>query len=242
MSILTHSRDVDASHANISFATRDQTNYSGPTTNNSYFLSFSLFGPVNHIYRASQDSESSPYDNDFQAAESDALHPNKPDPRPHTTYQPTDCYVAIREAYVFIDRILAALGDPTDSLNYSYDLYSMLKTFRQIFCLTKYAVKAYKDTPLGHSLANVITPEVRYCCALLSELHDRIHDSWIPLVCTRIGHLWRHIFRRSWEGDELASLKSRLRHSEHSLGAFLIALKSYVLFANNSLQNNIKSW
>jgi hypothetical protein len=237
MSILTHSRDVDASHASISFATRDQINYNGPTTNHNHnhnhSYSFSLFGPISHA-----SSSHPPRDNQlYHVTGFNSLISNLNDPGAITIYHSADPFPAIREALVLIDNISTALNDPTDSSKDYHELQLILKTLRQILCLTTCAIEAYKDKPLGQNLVNVVTPEVRRCCILLWELRNKIYDTWLLLICTRIGHLWRHVFLGSFRGDELASLKKRLRRSEYSLGIFIMALSSYVLFVSDASPN-----
>ena len=138
---------------------------------------------------------------------------------------------------MLVDGISMVLNDPTDSSKDHPDLQLLLETLRRTLYLTKRAVKAYKDKPLGQNLVNVVTPEVGQCCMLLWELRDKIYGTWLLLICTRIGHLWRQVFRGSWDGNELASLKSRLRRSGDSLGILLMALGSYVLFTVQASPN-----
>ena len=73
--------------------------------------------------------------------------------------------------------------------------------------------------------------------AIMQNLHNKIYETWILLMCTCIGHLWRQVFRGSWDGDELASLKSRLYRIGNSLGMVLMALHSYVLFSIHASPN-----
>lgn len=179
---------------------------------------------------------------------------NKPSSRhkvPHQINTPAhhgsaDPTFIIRDAVCLLNEILEQLVDPADSSPSPYELKLMLEQLRQILHLAEYAVKVYNDSPLGPSLTNAIIPEVDRCKEILLELLLKLSDTWISLICTRISGIWRHIFRKQWEGDELASLKTRLQKSRNSLGMFIMALNWYVPFiyhtSSHHAHRNDKRW
>lgn len=220
MEVLAHSHNANASGSTFTPVRGDQVNhnYNGPTT---IYYSISLFGSQ----RAS--SSSPPGCDSLSRPITDAE--TAPTTSPFTTLRTAEPFSAFAEATALIEYISKPLVDPTDLSNSHRDLQLVLETLRQILRLAKCAVRAYEDKPLGPSLTKAITPEVERCCVLLWELRNKVHDTWMPLMCTRISNLWRQVFRRQWDGDELASLKRRLYNTRHSLGIFIMALNSYVI-------------
>jgi hypothetical protein len=187
MEILAHSHNTNASGATFNSIRGNQTNlnvhYNGPTT------IYSLFGSGSSSHR---DYVSHNY---ISRPLTDAEIPHERIPLTLATSHTADPVSVIKEAVVLIDHISTSLIDPTDSSNDDRDLQLVLGPIRQILCIAKHAIKAYEDKPLGQSLANVITPEVERCRMVLWELRDKLHDTWLLLVCTRISGLWRQVFR-----------------------------------------------
>ena len=140
----------------------------------------------------------------------------------------TDALSVMNATITLIDQISNSLIDTSDSSNNHRDLERLLDTLRQILRLAKRAIKAYADRPLGQSLTNAIISEVKRCRILLSALLGKIHGTWVGLICTRIGGMWRQVFRSQWSGYEFAYLKRKLEESWKSLGTILLALNSYV--------------
>lgn len=126
-----------------------------------------------------------------------------------------------------ISHISNSLVGRTDSLNL-HGMERLLEGLQQILFLTGRAIFVYHDSPLGQSLANAITPEVERCCVLLSELLNKVRDTRVGLIYTRISAVWHQVFGTQW--DELASFKRGLYRNWSALGTFLMALNSYVLF------------
>lgn len=217
MEVLANSSDVNTTGSTFSSVHGHQVNvnYNGPTT----VYSFSLFGsgcashfPRGNLPRLVTDTET------------------QPQRSPLTACRSADPISVIKEAIVLIDHISKSLVDPSDLSNSHCDLQLVLETLRQVLRLAKCAIRAYEDKPLGRSLAYAIASEVEGCCMLLWELHGRIRDTWVLLICTRISSLWRQVLRNQWDGDELASLKRRLYARRNSLGTFMLALNSYAIF------------
>src|SRR6202020_597586 len=120
------------------------------------------------------------------------------------TYPSDDAVSIISRAVLLVDQILSnSLIGPIDSTNNHRDLEHMLKRLRQILCIVNRAIELYDNR---QSLTYAITQEVGKCRVLLSELRDRVHGTWVGLMCTRISDVWRQVFRERWDGDELGSL------------------------------------
>jgi hypothetical protein len=151
------------------------------------------------------------------------------------SYRSADAIVAITTAVRLIDCIVDSLTDHTDSSNDHCELKHKLEILRLILSLTEHAVFTYHSRPLGSSLDSAITPEVERCSMILSDLHDEINGTWVRLLYTRIHRLWRQVWQRRWEEQELDLLKERLDRSGNMLGMFLMGLNSYVLSAFHAL-------
>jgi hypothetical protein len=230
MNVFAHSRNVNASRANITHVEGDQIIYNGPTTINycdSARSRISSGSVVSHYCPRS--SSSQPI---IQVTTNTELRKKLP-----TTYCSADAIAATTTAIRLIDCILDSLTDHTDSSNDHCDVKHKLETLRLTLSLTECAIFAYHGRLLGPSLDSAITPEVERCIMILSELRDEINTTWTHLIYTSIHGLWRQVWQRRWDSREeleLAALKGRLDNSGNMLGMFLMALNSYVyLFATH---------
>ena len=149
-----------------------------------------------------------------------------------TNRRSADAIFSIDGAVLLINHISNSLIDHMDSSYHDRERELTLKTLRQILRLVKHAIKLYSNRPLGPSLIHAITPEVQRCRAILSEMLDKVHGTWVGLVCTRISEVWCKVFRERWVGDEFASLKRRLCDSQNSLQMVLTLLNSYVFLSS----------
>ena len=129
-----------------------------------------------------------------------------------------------------IDQITHYLYDHKYSSNDHHDLVVELESLHQTLILTKLTVKKYDNTPLGQSLANTITPEVKLCSVTLQELVDSIGSTCLGLSFTSIYGLWWQIWWAMLGADEFASLRKRMSYSRQSLQHLLVTMHSYVLF------------
>jgi len=216
MPIFNHANNADASGSNF---------YDGHTIINNYssVVHFSLFslGPMS---RRSCNSTPNPShitcDVDVAAEECVSIKTSR--------YHYSNTALNIDVAIAATVQITSLLVDSRNSSNSHHTLKLELESLYQILDLTKGAIREYEDRPLGQSLVNTIAPEVERCHVLLLALLAKVNDTWVGLILTSISHLWRLVWRRQWDGDELASLKRRLSRSRNSLGGFLMALNSYV--------------
>lgn len=145
-----------------------------------------------------------------------------------TADRPTDAFFFIGLAERLIGQISNLLIDHTNPSNNHREWKPTLDTLGQILFLAERAIIVYNGRPLGQSLTNMFAQELEQCCALLSELHDTLHRTFLGLIRTRIRDMLRSVFRKQWD-DELTPLIRRLWDSRNSLGMSLMALNSYVL-------------
>jgi hypothetical protein len=226
MNVFTHSRDANAQGAHFINVAGDHIIYNGPTT---------IYCAPAHSHLGSgcvPPGHHRPHGNRSQLTVTTGTGPQG---KLLSTYRSADAIVAIKTALCLIDCIVDLLTDDTDSSNDHCDLKHKLEILRLILSLTEHAVFTYHGTPLRPSLDSAITPEVERCNMILSELHDEINGTWMRLLCTRIYRLWRQVWQRRWEEQELDVLRERLDKSENMLGMFLMALNSYVLSVFHAL-------
>jgi hypothetical protein len=147
-------------------------------------------------------------------------------------YQSSHSISTIDSTVNLIIQITNRLIDHTDSSNNHRDLQFQLKFLHQTLMLTRLAIQEYDGRQLGQSLANTITPEVVRCFIVLQEMLGSVIATCQGLSLTNIGYLWRPVWRRRWDGEELAVLRDKLSSRRESLGEFLVALHSYILFVS----------
>jgi hypothetical protein len=107
-----------------------------------------------------------------------------------------------------------------ESSDYYLDLKQQLDSLHQILTLTEFAVQAYENTPLGHSLATAINQEVELCDVVLQELFETVNGYRQGFS---VWHSWSRIL---WRGSEIASLTPRLSARQQALEGCLKALDS----------------
>jgi hypothetical protein len=151
------------------------------------------------------------------------------------TYNLPDIVAAVDTATGLLDKIMPFLLDRRYSSNSRQDLALELESLHQTLILTKLTVKKYDNTPLGQSLANMITPEVKLCSVTLQELVDSINSTCLGLSFTSIRGLWWQIWWAMLGGDEFASLRKKISYSRQSLQHLLVTMHSYVLLVYASL-------
>ena len=128
-----------------------------------------------------------------------------------------------------IDQIRPFLLDRNYSSNTLHDVALELESLQQTLTLIKPTIQKYNNTPLGQSLANIITPEISRCFGALQQLLGSINDIRLCLSSTSIGHLWRLVWRVMLR-DEFASVRKKLSISRQSLQILLFTLHSCVPF------------
>jgi hypothetical protein len=136
----------------------------------------------------------------------------------------------IDPATSLVEQITHFLLGRRRSTNNRQDLTLELESLYQTLTLIKLTIQKYNDTPLGQSLVNVITPEIKLCSTTLQKLLNSFNDTRLDLSITTVGGLLRRIWWSEWDGHEFASLRKKLLSSRYSLLSLLIALHSYVLF------------
>lgn len=215
----SHAEYVDARQSSFNQTGRD---WNQNTTN--YYISFSLFGP--------------------QHQQTTGRVPNINDdlPRPISN-RATSCHIVapyrsshtistIDSAVKLIIQITDQLIDRRDSSNNYRELQSELKYLHQTLMLTRLAIQEYDGRPLGPGLANAITPEVVRCCIVLQEMLGSIVATCQGLSLTSINYLWRPVWQKRWDGEELAALRDKLSGSRKLFEEFLMGLHSYVLLVS----------
>lgn len=139
-----------------------------------------------------------------------------------------DASLMVDTAVGLIVRITHLLVDHRNLSDCHRDLELELKSSQQILILAELAIQEYRGRPLAQSLACTVTPAMFQCCLVLQELFETVTGTQIDLTSTNISGLWSQVWRRRWDGDELASLRQKLSVSRKSLAGFLLALHSYV--------------
>ena len=172
------------------------------------------------------------------------LNPNYNPPRPtgpdflpqgsHLVTYRSDAIPDIEATTGVIDQITHYLYDHKYSSNDHHDLVVELESLHQTLTLTKLTIQQYDKTPLGQSMANMVTPEVELCFVALQELLGSIDGIRLCLSFTRIGDLWRHVLWALLGGDEFALLRKNLSYSRQSLQELLVTMHSYVLLVLHS--------
>ncbi|KIM86315.1 hypothetical protein PILCRDRAFT_322193 [Piloderma croceum F 1598] len=111
------------------------------------------------------------------------------------------------------------------SVDYQY-LRDLLNNLHQTLFLTRLAIQAYEDTPLGPNLAVVVVPVVEQCQVVLQHMLDSIESYRRILYSTPIRDLWPPVL---WSSSKvLAKLVWKLSAHQRALGQFLVALNSQV--------------
>jgi hypothetical protein len=103
-------------------------------------------------------------------------------------------------------------GDPSNN-----QLGSLKQTLSQL----SFAIQVYRGRPLGQSLANTITPEVKQCVDLLQELIDMVNDPCCQFLQKPLN-------------EREVALTRDLSFRQTSLDGLLIALHSYASFISDS--------
>ena len=140
-----------------------------------------------------------------------------------TTYQTVSAVETVVGLIVQITHLM----DRSNDGNNHRDMELELNSLQQTLTLAKLAIQAYGDRPLGQSLANTITPQVERCRVVLLELLDGVNSTRQGLFFTSIRNLWHPVWRKRWDGDEVASLRMKMHGIRMLLGGFLMALNSY---------------
>jgi hypothetical protein len=115
------------------------------------------------------------------------------------------------------------------SLDQHKDLRLELIALYDTLVMTGTIIHAYENTYVRRTLVNVVTPEVNQCREVLEELLHTVNETWWSLSQTSIQWLWHLVCWSRWYGDELVSLRRKLLESRESLRIFLMALNSCVL-------------
>ena len=134
---------------------------------------------------------------------------------------------AVETVVGLIIQITHLLMDRRNARNNHRDMELELNSLQETLTLAKLAIQAYGDRPLGRSLANTITPQVERCRVVLLQLLDGVNSTRQGLFFTSIRDLWRPVWRKRWDGDELASLRMKMCRIRMSLGGVLMVLNSY---------------
>jgi hypothetical protein len=83
--------------------------------------------------------------------------------------------------------------DLGERLDKYLDLKFALESLHKKIVLTGFAIQAYQYTPLGHNLANTISPDVRRCCEVLQKVLEEARKYRQALEITRIRSLWHQM-------------------------------------------------
>jgi hypothetical protein len=141
---------------------------------------------------------------------------------------------AVKVASGLIEKIEQLVVDRTEPPDSYRGLQEQLGSLHLTLTLAGLAIKAYKSTPLGRSLASSINPEVERCCVVLQELFDGIKTCRRSLFATYIRDLWYNVWWSGWDEDEFASFRMNLLEIQKALVGFLMALHSYVPFISHA--------
>jgi hypothetical protein len=155
-----------------------------------------------------------------------------------TSARGNDLWTARSESILAFEAVNRLIVDVLESLvavdysDHDRDLKHQLESLHQTLVLAELGINAFECTPLGWNLANIINPEVERCYDVLQVWIDSINRCRYGLRSTPISSLWRQVWWSgvNLEGEELASWKSKLSTFQKSLGAYLIALNSCVVF------------
>jgi hypothetical protein len=149
---------------------------------------------------------------------------------------PSEVVLDIDTTTGLINQITSSLLDGRHSPNNHQDLALELESLHQTLTLTKLTIQKYDDTPLGRSLASMISPEVKLCFATLQKLLDSIDGNWLDLNITSVVGLWRRIWCGEWDENELTSLREKMSYGRQSLQELLVTMHSYVSLFLHSLK------
>ncbi|KIM74362.1 hypothetical protein PILCRDRAFT_828352 [Piloderma croceum F 1598] len=219
--------NIDARQSNFSHVGRDQNHIHVQKTyniNNTTYhqtVYFSLFGspqadrhvPIslsNHLPRLISSPETLP-------------------PRSLVACRSSDAVFVVDNTTGLIDQITRFLLDRNHSSNDRRDLALELESLHQTLTLIKLTIQKYNDTPLGQSLANLITPEVNGCSAALQALLDSTEDIRLCLSSTSISHLWRQVWRPMLRDKFTLLLRKKLSYSRQLFQELLVTLHSVAL-------------
>jgi hypothetical protein len=144
-------------------------------------------------------------------------------------YRSSDVVAAVDAALGLINQTVELLRDCRNSSNCCLNLILEIHSLQQTLTLARSTVQKYDKTPLAHSLANIIIPEVQRCSLVLQELIDSIDSPWLDITITSVGGFWRRIWWSVWVGGQSAPLGKKLSRSRQLIQGLLMALHSYVL-------------
>lgn len=136
--------------------------------------------------------------------------------------------MAADHASGLIVAIVQLIVNRTESSDTYRGLKQSLELLNHAILMARLALQTFEYTPLGRHLAITIKPTVIDCRNDLQELSDKLYEYREGLSFTGIRDLWGHVLSSGAEGNELASVKSKLLTHQGVLGEFLAALNSYV--------------
>jgi hypothetical protein len=113
--------------------------------------------------------------------------------------------------------------------NNRQDFAVELESLRQTLALTKLATQKYANTPLGQSLTDIVSLEIKLCSATLRNILDNLDSTCVDFHFPIIGALWHRVWQVLWDGGELAAFRNKLANIRYSLQVLLFTIHSYVL-------------
>jgi len=126
-----------------------------------------------------------------------------------------------------IDKLAQTIDNHDGGEGYQ-DLTHELQSLRRALLSIEKAVKGYEDTPLHHSLAAAIHPQLEKCFASLKRVYDTVDAYRKSYASTVISRFWRRVWWSAQTEGELAALTTELSACRILLDIFLRALNSFV--------------
>ncbi|KZP08415.1 hypothetical protein FIBSPDRAFT_262250 [Athelia psychrophila] len=126
-------------------------------------------------------------------------------------------------------RVIAGLMDillDNPSLHHSDTLPKTLTSLRRMLALTELALRAYRQTPLAHTLNRAIITEAERCHQLLKDLFKRLSDYRHTLPAVLFQFIRQYVWSTAGEGLAFSELNSKLGQCHSSLAACILALGS----------------
>jgi hypothetical protein len=201
MSAFNQASNVDTRHSRFNQAAGDWNQTCISTANYYYYINSSTSDSqqIAHVIQDNHSMElSRPTFSDGMVSQRGVA--TKP-------YHSFDALSVIGTAVGLIAQLTDGLirrGDPSNN---------QLRSLNQTLTQLEFAIKVYNGRPLGQSLANTITPEVKQCVVVMLEWLEMVKDPW-------------RLFRRKTLDEHEVALKRDLSYRQTSLDGLLIALDS----------------
>ncbi|KZP22236.1 hypothetical protein FIBSPDRAFT_489093 [Athelia psychrophila] len=129
---------------------------------------------------------------------------------------------SLGEVRVMVGIVQIMMANPT--LCSSQDLPETLASLKRMLTLMELAIRAYRNTDLVRSLSSAISIGVEECRRLLEELARNLTKDRHSLSNAVFSFIRKYVWARAGQGSTVHALDSKLRKSDSSFAACLLAL------------------